>query len=438
MKKTAVYFILALTTLISCTKNLSLEDSYASITQSISISDMMDKLYICCWGSSSVEGDLGNYDKYVTTSNDTLIIENTNDIKMSFPRMIASLVRNDSYEVWNCGVGGEGMPTIMARMGVLPMYNDTEFVLPSDGKYVNIASYADGTFMKSIYDNSIVTPNESYEGEHTYDAQSALNPVIVNGIECTIDLYTATDYITNNSGKDAFKNGIIRLKREPSDGADITIPKGTEFTPQAFELFKSKDIVHIYLIGANGGWYSTEDFITKMNIAIKYYGEKYLILGYHTTLMYDNYSDEQRAEFNINIPSADEFRESQKEVYGSKFLDLRNLLSKYWFIDYADKYNLTIKYISEEGAGIFNGYTYQADDISVIPEEYRYLLEEMPVEWKEVNSPSDIQCYNLEIPPTTLMADPRSQTSSGQHCNYHGYMIMGYYIYEKLIELGYI
>ncbi|MFI3239431.1 MAG: hypothetical protein R3Y22_02420 [Bacteroidales bacterium] len=438
MKKLTVYFILAITILTSCSKDLSPVETYTPVTESVAVSDLMDKLYICCWGSSSVEGYLGNYDKYVVDNGHNLTIPNTNNIKMSFPRMLATLTKDDGYEVWNCGVGGEGMPTIMARMGVINMYNDTEFVLPSDGSYVDIASYENGTFLKSKFDDSIVTPNESYDSEDSFEAHSILNPVIVSGVECTLDLYTLSDNVINNSGANAFKNGVIRLKRNIIGGVNVNIPKGTEFIPYSTELFKSQDIVHIYLIGANGGWYSTTDFADKIDEAIKYYGDKYLILGYHTPNIFDNYSDEQKAQFNIDIPTADEFREFQRAEYGSHFLDLRYLISKCWFIDYAAKYDLTIKYVSENGAGVFNGYSYQADDISVIPEEYRYLLEEMPTEWKENNLPSDIQCYNLEIPPTTLMADPSSQTSSGQHCNYHGYVIMGHYIYDKLISLGYL
>lgn len=413
--------------------DIELSNTYESTGIQKEIEDL-DKTIICCWGSSSVEGYLGNKIKYVNNGSYNVDAES----KMSFPRRLSSLINNKKYEIWNCGVGGEGIPTILSRMGSLPMYNDTEFILPANGDWVDIARNDNQTYLKSIFDDSIVVPNEAYNGNETYDAQSVLNPVYVNGIECTLELYSPTEAsIVNNSGKDVFNNGAFRIKRNVTSSSSDTIPVGTVITPYAAKLFQSKNIIHIYLIGANGGWYNWEDFKVKVNKCIDWFGYKYIILGYHTKGMFNSYSENQTSKFNISIPSTDDFRNMEKKEYGLKFLDLRYLMSKRWFIDFAREYNLKIHYVSKSGAGQFNGNNYSADDISVIPSEYRDLLEEMPVEWKNNNLPSDIKCYNEEIPPTTLMADGSNQ-SSGQHCNFYGYEIMGHYIYNKLIELGYI
>lgn len=394
-----------------------------------------NKTIICCWGSSSVEGYLGNTLKYLGVG----AYSEVADDSMSFPKMLASLVDSEKFEVWNCGIGGEGTPTILARMGAIPMYNDTEFVLPADGSFVDIARYDKNTFLKSIFDDSIVVPNEAYSGADTYDARSVLNPVYVNGIECTLDLYSPTgDAIVNNSGNGVFTNGAFRLKRNKVATTDVTIPVGTVFTPNAAKLFQSKNVIHIYLIGANGGWYNWEDFKNKMNKCIDWFGNKYLVLGYHTPSIFTGYSDDQLNQFNIDLPSVNDFRELQKKEYGLKFLDLRYMMAKRWFADFAEKFGLKIYYVSRNGTGTFNGNIYVADDISVIPNEYHKYLEEMPIEWKNYNLPSDIQCFNLEMPPTCLMADGTSRTYSGQHCNFDGYKVMGSYVFEKLQELGWV
>lgn len=401
----------------------------------IEISQSIQKTIICCWGSSSVEGYLGNTLKYLGEGD---YVENAEG-SMSFPKMLASLVDAEKFEVWNCGIGGEGTPTILARMGAIPMYNDTEFVLPADGSFVDIARYDNKTYLKSLFDDSIVVPNEAYAGAETYNARSVLNPVYINGIECTLDLYSPTgDAIVNNSGKDSFANGAFRIKRNNAVTTDITIPAGSVFTPNAAKLFQSRNVIHIYLIGANGGWYNWADFKAKMAKCIDWFGHKYLVLGYHTASIFNSYSAEQLSQFNILLPSVNDFRNHQKKEYGLKFLDLRYMMAKRWFADFADKFGLKIYYVSKNGAGTFNGNVYTADDISVIPAEYHKHLEEMPTVWKIYGIPSDIQCFNLEIPPTCLMADGTTQSYSGQHCNYDGYKVMGSYVFEKLQELGWV
>lgn len=404
-----------------------------------------NKTAIVLIGSSSIEGYLGNYDSV------TLNQLNASGVNMSIPRMLASLVNSDKYEVYNCGVGGEGVPTLYARLGIIPMYNDTDFILPADTSEVVIARYSattGGKYLKSLYDDSIVCPMEIFNDIDTFNANSFLNPVFINGIECTMKLKDINGIgvyqpgalsIQNNSGRDVFKNGIITLHRNvaATDGVALTIKAGSLITPYAAKLFKSRKVIHIHLVGANGGWYNSADYIAKIKKAVDCYGGSYIVLGYHTSGIFSGYSEGQISQFGISLPNSDAFRIDQKKEFGLNFIDLRKYLSERALFEYCAALNLKITYIAADCSSPNGTYYYTADDISHIPAAYTSYLQELSPASKNAAIFSDVYCMNNALPPTTLMADSVG-FNPGSHMNYNGYSIVGKYLYNKLLQIGLI
>jgi hypothetical protein len=97
------------------------------------------------------------------------------------------------YTGVNCGVGGETVPTIVARNGAVPCVTTQSFTIPSDTTEIEISSQANVRLKNAKY-NADVKPLIQGTG-------NSVNPIYIEDIECTMryDSTTQTWYLKRNT-----------------------------------------------------------------------------------------------------------------------------------------------------------------------------------------------------------------------------------------------
>ncbi len=178
--------------------------------------------------------------------------------------------------VINCGVGGEGMRQIAARQGGVPMYNGTQFTLPSSASStVQVGGWADWAydgFFKSSKDGGDVPL--LLQGETGRDEGfTTVNPCYVDGIECTLAIDISNWYPLT---------ATYTLKRNQNGSTNRVIPVGTPvFTNAAKNL---KQAASVFWFGTNDaygtGVVDFDDLITWYQRMVAYGGvSRYAVVG---------------------------------------------------------------------------------------------------------------------------------------------------------------
>ena len=208
---------------------------------------------------------------------------------ISYPYYLSVDMEKDGYiiPVYNLGVGGENSCTIAGRMGAIPIKTD-EFVIPKDTEPVRI------TF--EDYKGCGITPLR--QGSEN---NNGVNPCIINGVEGTVSV-NQTDV-----GSDDY--GYFFTRNEA--GEEISVAAGSEVETYASGAYR--DGIYIIFIGTNGGYEDIQDLIYQQQSIIdmqEMNRDKYLIIGM-TKGSYDEMHELEEAMCNI---------------YGDKFINLRELL----------------------------------------------------------------------------------------------------------------
>ncbi len=187
----------------------------------------------------------------------------------SYPTVLQRLV-GDGYNVLNGGDGGEKTLAIMARQGALKIYlKDNLRFYPQESR-IYIGNQNDTVFVS--------------ESGKRIDFTSLLgNGIPINNIKIGNDLYSLS-----------FENFVweprsysMYLSRTVT-GTDITLPAGSEAVMSSTAVSK-RDGVDVYLMGANGGFSTTEEFISQINSMINYHGNgKYIVIIPYWESSYDN------------------------------------------------------------------------------------------------------------------------------------------------------
>lgn len=221
---------------------------------------------IYCWGDSLTMGagndQTRNKDKVVAS----LVARGYTDVftskaKIGYPEMMQLLLDSSKYKVTNCGVGGESIHTIAARMGAPYGVIRDSITLPmASGQKVYI-----GESLASANDRSSrVLPLLQGAG-------NSVNPCAIEGVECTLS-------VTFDSG---YTNIKYYLERNTNGTRDITFPQYTPILMKGSSM-APKGYASVIWCWANGGHSSTDDLIKKLHkIISSLNNSNYVIIGLH-------------------------------------------------------------------------------------------------------------------------------------------------------------
>lgn len=207
---------------------------------------------------------------------------------------------NPNINVINYGVGGETINTIAARIGGVPCFCSQDFVLPGNGSWVEISSYANQRLINE-YGKSVFPLLQG--------GNESVNPVIVEGIECTMKFEWDGVPFSNPNGK-------YYIKRNKTYESNYTIKAKSIFT---FNSARNIDSDYaVYFMGQNGGYDTIEQFIEILDRCIEYVGTKnFLVLGLHTG------TPSERSELESKF----------LKRYSSRYVNLRQYFSSNAMID---------------------------------------------------------------------------------------------------------
>lgn len=198
--------------------------------------------------------------------------------------------------VINAGTGGENVYTITSRQGAdVMMINN--ITIPDDTSPVTIATYSEGI---PTYFGNKATPLLQGGSSH-------INPVTVNGVECTLS-WTGSNY--------ADTSGVWTLKRNTS-GEGIVIDRPTAIVTKADRENNGPYLMIIYM-GQNGGYTDNAELIQKHKLMIDHANAKHtIILGLSS---------------GSSISRAD-YENAMRNEFGRYFISLREYLSTYGLED---------------------------------------------------------------------------------------------------------
>lgn len=252
------------------------------------LAENSDTIQVTNWGDSLTAGaGSSNHTNQETVLNSIklkgysdLSLTATNSITYSI--MMQNLL-GDKYHVTNCGVGGENINTIAARLGANLAYPTQEFTLPIDTTAVNIGN----TYLASAWGENI-TPLLQGGG-------NSVNPCYVQGIECTLQ-WTGSNYT---------------IQRVSKGDREITFSVKTPIILSGSKLYRNTKLSVIWC-WQNGGYSDDNELIEKLDKIINHVGtQNYLIIGLHS--------------------GTAETRQAQEELlsnkYGDKFFNWREYVS---------------------------------------------------------------------------------------------------------------
>ena len=237
---------------------------------------------------SNLAGQVGAKEKYITCWGDSLT---------AMGGWTTKLQELSGFTVYNGGVGGENTKTIVARQGgdAIVLNNIT---IPGNGTPVEIAKYTDGG-IDTVLGNK-VTP--------ALQSNSNLNPVDVNGVECSLK-WTGASY-SDTAGTWTIKRKTI--------GDDIVINRPTAVRT-AFDRLYNDPYLMIIFIGQNKGYDDDYEILVEQHKRIiEHANAKHVIvLGLHSgdTASRTDYETRMKKEFGRYFISLREYL--AHPIYGS-------------------------------------------------------------------------------------------------------------------------
>ena len=211
----------------------------------VSASASASRTTIYCWGDSLTEG-VGAY---------VMQPDNRNAyMAYSYPAWLGQ-----SLNVVNLGARGEDIHAIMARQGADPIVIQTEFTIPASkdtpvkiGEVSRMLTYGAGTGLTSKEGN-LVKINKEVESP-------GLNPCIIKDVEGII-YRELTGSVDDNT---TYNYYFRRLE----SGTETVVPVGTEVETYAMRNYRNGYAV--IWMGANGGYTSHQDFVSKVEQMVEY------------------------------------------------------------------------------------------------------------------------------------------------------------------------
>ena len=186
----------------------------------------------------------------------------TGQSNITYSVMMQELL-GDKYHVTSCGVGGENINTIAARLGANLIFAKNDFVLPADTTPVQIGAY-DGKLNSSWGVN--VAPLLQGAG-------NSVNPCYVQGIECTLK-WTGSSY--NDT------NGLYTLQRVVSGDREVSLPSKTPIILSGSKLYRNTELAVLWC-WQNGGYTNNTELIEKLDKMIAHLNTpNFVIVGLHS------------------------------------------------------------------------------------------------------------------------------------------------------------
>jgi hypothetical protein len=197
------------------------------------------------------------------------------------------------YKVNNCGVGGENINTISARLGANVTYAKNIFTLSRFANTPVQIGQQDGRLDSSW--GEMVSPLLQGSG-------NSVNPCYVQGIECEMKW-------TGESWNDP--SGIYTLQRIEDGDRDIQFPQKTPIIMSGSKLYRNTKLAVLWC-WQNGGYSSDEDLIEKLDKIIAHINtQNYILIGLHSST--EAAKGEQEAKLS--------------KKYGDKFFNWRQYVS---------------------------------------------------------------------------------------------------------------
>lgn len=253
---------------------------------------------IVCWGDSLTAGAGAGSTTELSLSTKASVCSKF--VSMGYPdwserastnyvQMIQLLV-GESYNVINCGVGGESLISIGARQGGLMAVLNSSYTLPANATEVNI-----GESLVSSFDRtSLVKVLLQGDG-------NSVNTCYVQGIPCTLR-------VTFNSG---YTNVQYYLKRKTVGDRDVVLPQWTPIVMRG-SSYAPKTGITVLWCWQNGGYSSNDDLISKLdNIVSHIENSKYIVIGLHSG----------------NLSNRNEQEAALEKHFGDKFFNWRQYAS---------------------------------------------------------------------------------------------------------------
>ena len=221
---------------------------------------------INCWGDSLTAGAGAQKTRNKSQVVASLVARGYEDIftsvsRIDYPTMIQLLLGEDDYTVTNCGVGGETINTIMARMGASLAVVPEQITIPADSTPTLIA---EDRLLSEFDRTSDVKPLLQGHG-------NSVNPCYIEGIEGTLSRTSDSDY-TN----------IKYYFSRSSSGRAATFPQYTSITMKGSSIAPKADATILWC-WQNGGYSDVTELISKLHNCIrKLNNNNFVIVGLHT------------------------------------------------------------------------------------------------------------------------------------------------------------
>lgn len=184
--------------------------------------------------------------------------------QITYTIMMQALL-GEKYKVNNCGVGGENINTIAARLGANVAYAKNNFTLSRYAETPVQIGQADG-YLDSSW-GEIVTPLLQGAG-------NSVNPCYVQGVKCDLK-WTGSSY--NDP------SGIYTLQRIENGDRDIELPQKTPIIMSGSKLYRNTKLSVIWC-WQNGGYRSDEDLIEKLDKILTHINtQNYVLIGLHSS-----------------------------------------------------------------------------------------------------------------------------------------------------------
>lgn len=182
--------------------------------------------------------------------------------KITYSIMMQELL-GEKYKVNNCGVGGENINTIAARLGANLAYANNDFVLPQDTSPVQIGD--NSSKLKSSW-GGIMAPLLQGDG-------NSVNPCYVEGIECTLK-WTGSSY--NDP------QGTYTLQRVSLGERAVNLTSKTPIIMSGSKLYRNTKLAVLWC-WQNGGYNDDSDLIDKLDKMVTHLStSNYVIVGLHS------------------------------------------------------------------------------------------------------------------------------------------------------------
>ena len=201
---------------------------------------------IYCWGDSLTEG-VGGWIMPPDGHNAYMAY--------SYPAWLAQ-----TYDVVNLGARSENIPAIMARQGADPIVLQDDLSIPASKDTPVLVQQ-----VTRIYDQTQGQGFTSKSGAmvkiHKEVESPGFNPCVIAGVEGILYRELTSEPLNNDA---TYNYYFKRL----SDGAAVTAEAGEEIQTYAMR-FCRKGVAVIWM-GANGGFSSASDFVSKVQAMVEY------------------------------------------------------------------------------------------------------------------------------------------------------------------------